>query len=207
MTEHMNIKLSVSHIQGKADGLVAYLGYFCDSLTLEESKLIADLIWSFKNEQLHVLVATYIFHESRWEKASRLGWKPYLKKAFTRKAWFPRTITYGWVVGCCPSVECFQEVIYTGWNLSGNESFIIVLAHDLNEVLPKIDQTYQDGLETIEGNELQWMNDCPFVFSRDHDGLTLRLYTLRLSEDQLRKKLESFLKSWRIDVVFSIKPL
>ncbi len=207
MTKRMNLKLSIHQTQGEAGERVAYIGYFRDSLSLEQSQLIANLIWSFKNEQLHALVATYLLDEARWEQASCLGWKSYLKKTFTRKAWFPRTIEYNWVVGICPSMACLQEVIYTGWNLSGNESFIMMLAQDVNEVLPRIEQTYQDDLETSEDNELQWISCCPFVFSREHDGLALRLYTLRLSEYQLRQHLETFFKSVAVDVVISTKAL
>jgi len=191
----MNLKLSIHQIQVKAGGLEARLGDFDCQISLEQSQLIANLIWFFKDEPFHVLVATYLFGESRWESANRLGWKPYLKKTFTRQAWFPRTIDYDWVVGDCPSVECLQEVLFTGWNVSGNESLITILARDIIEILPKIERTYQDNLGDFEANELQWMGDCPFVFSRDHDGLTLRLFTLSLSEEQLRQNLELFLSA------------
>jgi len=180
MTKSMNMKVSIHPIPGKTCGLEACLGDFDCQMSLEQSRLIADFIWFFKGEQFNALVATYLFGESRWKKANRLGWKPHLKKTFTRQAWFPRTIDYDWVIGSCPSVECLQEVIHTGWNVSGNESFITILTQDIHEVLPKIARTYQDNLGDFEANELEWMDDCPFVFSRDHDGLTLRLFTLSL---------------------------
>ena len=201
------MKLSIKPVQGKARGSVAHLGYFDCQINLEQSWLIAKLIWSFKNEKLYSLVAAYLFNESKWKQVYRLGWQLYLRKTFLRKAWFPRTIEHDWIVGNCPSVECLQEALHTGWNLSGNESLIMILTDDANAILSKLEQTYRDDLGTLDDNELSWMDFCPFVFSRDHDGLTLRLYTLSLSENQLKNKLEFFLNSMGINFVLSTKPL
>jgi len=59
MTKSMNMKLSVHQTQGKAGERLAYIGYFRDSLSPEQSQLIANLIWSFKNEQFQVLVSAW----------------------------------------------------------------------------------------------------------------------------------------------------
>lgn len=207
MTKPVSIKLSINHVEGRASGLVARFGYFDSQISLEQSRLIAKLIWAFKNEKLYSLVATYFFSEAKWKHAYQLGWQVDLRKTFTRKAWFPRTIEHDWVVGNCPSEECLQEVLHTGWNLSGNESLIMILTNDTNQVLPKIEETYQDDFGTLESNELVWMDLCPFVFSRDHDGLALRLYTLSLNENQLQLKLKNILNSLGINFVLSAKPL
>jgi len=207
MTKRTDISLWIAALQGKPGGVMAYIGYFDSQINPEQSRIIADLVWSFRNEELTALVATYVFHRSRWEKAEYLGWKPDLKRTFTRTSLFRKSVEFDWVIGICPSVECLQEVVLTGWNLSGNESFIMILAKEMNAVVPEIGRIYQDGLEAIEKNELHWMDYCPFVFSRDNDGLTLRIYTLHLSENELRQKLELFLHTHGINVVPSAKPL
>ena len=203
----MSLKISISPIQEKVGGLKTSLGYFSNLITLNEAKLIADLLWSFKTYELNALVSTYLFDESKWEKAQHLGWRPLIKKTFTRKGLFPRNIQYDWVVGECPSVESLQEIIYTGWNLSENESFITVLASGIDQVILGIEQTYRDGLETIEENELSWIDFCPYVFSRDHDGLTLRLYTNKIREHQLKRHLELFLEAYSINFQFTTEIL
>lgn len=207
MTEHTKISLWIGPLQGKPDGVMAYIGYFNCLLDPEQSRMIAELVWSFKHDELTDLVATYVFNPSRWEKAEHFGWKPFLKRTFTRTSFFHKSVELDWAIGICPSAECLQEVVLTGWNLSGNESFIMLLAKELNTVVPEIGRIYQDGLETIEKNELRWIDYCPFVFSRDHDGLTLRIYTLHLSENELRQKLELFFYTRGITVVTSAKPL
>ncbi len=199
----MRLKLSINSIPGKTGGLKASLGYFDSSLSPGEAELIAELLWSFKKDDLHVLVAAYLFDGSRWEEARRLGWRPLLIKSFNRKGFFPRSVQYDWAVGSCPSAECLREVIHTGWNLSGNESLIMVLTQESDEVLARIGQTYEDDLEAVEQNELRWIDYCPLVSSRDHDGLTLRLYTAQAGEDQLRRHLERFFKSSAAHIEFS----
>ena len=203
----MRMCLSFSRHQDRVDKLVARFGYFDCQIDHELSNLIAALIWAVANQRLKVFVATYLFDETRWNKAKQLGWQIHLRKTFVRKALFPKTITYSWIVGYCPSQECLQEVINTGWNLSGNESFIMILSYDTANILPKIGETYEDDLGTLEFNELKWIDFCPFVFSRDHDGLTLRLYTRDLDEDELRQKVEFWLNSLGIDFSISIEPL
>ena len=207
MNERMKMQLWIDHPRDIPGGLIVYLGYFDCQIDSEQSQIIADLIWSFKEDEFVAFVATYLFNSAKWKTSENLGWKSSLKKTFTRKYIFPNSVEYEWVIGTCPSAECLQETIYTGWNLSGNESFIVALVKDLNEVLPSLDRTFQDGLETIEDNELQWVDYCPLVFSRDHDGLTLRIYTIRLNEPQLRQHLELFLHSREIELVLAGQPL
>ncbi len=174
----------------------AALGHFDCRINEEQSELLSSLIWEFRRPEQDAVLSCYTFDHPEWEEVKKLGWQILSDKTFVRKAIFPRTIEYGWVLGHCPSREGLSRALRLAWNISGNET-VIVLVGGRAEV-GSAQEIYVDGIGNLEDNELCWVANWPFVFSRDHDGLTLRIYTQQLSVDQLLAKLSDFLTSRQV---------
>ena len=175
----------------------AALGYFDCSINEDEAILISDLAWEFRKPEQDVLLSCYTFDHPEWTQIEKLGWQILAKKTFVRKAIFPRRVEYPLVIGHCPSKECLSKALGLAWNISGNET-VIVLVGDRTKV-DSVLETYVDNIGNLENNELCWVTKWPFVFSRDHDGLTVRAYTQQLNADQLLTKFSDFLTNRQIE--------
>lgn len=168
-----------------------HIGYFDSQITLEQSNLIADLIWCFKSDDHNVLSSTFLFEELRWAGAMNLGWSILIQLSYNRKALLPRNIKYEWVIATCPTKSCLGEVIYTGWNLSGNESLIFALTPDFAKDSQRMAQSFESNIGTHEANEIRWQKFCSLVFSRDHDGIALRVYTSILTAEDVLQQMRT----------------
>jgi hypothetical protein len=163
------------------------------------------MIWCFRRPEHAVLGAVYLLNTDAWTRARQLNWEEVEWKNFPRRFLFG-TGAYQWVVGSCPTVECTAEVLRTAWNTCGNESVIIVLADD-EDTGKLMRETFKDDLEAIDDNELTWIERCPTVFSRAHDGTYFRIYSVEETKDELRATLDSHLRDSGEQFRYAAEPL